>query len=85
MIVHPVEHDFWGPVPSRRDISGHLVLGGSSQTEVEDFQLTVFIHSYVGRLQVLQGRNTIVSINRDKAINFFSVFSIFIMLIYTLM
>lgn len=34
-------------------VSRHLVLRGPGQPEVEDLQLTVFVHSNVGGLQIL--------------------------------
>ena len=52
VVVHPVEHDLRGPVPSGRNVPRHLVLCRPSQSEVQDLQLTVLIDSNVGGLQI---------------------------------
>ena len=47
VVVHPVQHDLGRPVPPRRHVARHLVLGRARQTEVEDAQLAVFVHRNV--------------------------------------
>lgn len=36
VVVHPVEHDFWGSVPPGGYIARHLIVRVPGQTEVQD-------------------------------------------------
>ena len=54
VVVHPVQHDLRRPVPPRRHVPSHLVLGRAGEAEVEDAQLAVLVHRDVRRLQILK-------------------------------
>lgn len=36
VVMHPVQHDLWGSVPAGRHIAGHLIVGVSCQTKVQN-------------------------------------------------
>ena len=52
-VVHPVEHDLWGPPVSGGDVARHDLGSGAAQSEVQDLYLTVLTHTYVAGFQVL--------------------------------
>ena len=52
IILLPCEHNLWGPVVSRRDITSHLWVLDTCQAKVADFQITVLVHENVARLQI---------------------------------
>ena len=52
VVMHPVEHNLWGPVPPGGHVASHLILGGPRQPEVEDLELAVLVHSDVRGLKV---------------------------------
>lgn len=36
VVMHPVQHDLWGTVPAGRHVAGHLIVGVSCQTKVQN-------------------------------------------------
>lgn len=55
IVVHPVEHDFWGSVPPGGHVASHFWLCGSGQPKVQNLELTVLINCYITRFKVLLG------------------------------
>ena len=52
IVLLPREHNLRRAIVSRRNISRHLRVLDSSQTEIADFQITIFIDENIARLQV---------------------------------
>jgi len=52
IVFLPCEHDLRGSVVSRRDISGHLGILNTGQTEVADLQIAVLVDQDVTGFEV---------------------------------
>jgi len=52
IVLLPCEHDFWRSVVSGRDISRHLGVLYTGETEVADLKITVLVDENVAGLQV---------------------------------
>lgn len=46
------QHDFWRAIPTRRDITSHLAFSWTSETEIENPQLAVFVDGQVAGLEI---------------------------------
>ena len=52
IVFLPCEHDLRGSVVSRRDITGHLGILNTGQTEVADLQIAVLVDQDVAGLEI---------------------------------
>lgn len=52
IVLLPCEHDLRGAVVSSRDITGHLGILNTCQTEVADLQVAVLVNQNITRFQV---------------------------------
>ena len=52
IIFLPCEHNLWGSVVSGGDVSGHLWILNTGETEIADLEITVLIDEDVGRLEI---------------------------------
>ena len=59
VVMHPIEHHFRRAVPSRGHIAGHFGFRLTSQTKVDNFQLTVLIDDDIAWLQILLNSNIV--------------------------
>ena len=52
IVFLPCEHDFWGSVVSSGDITGHLRILYTCQTEIADLEVAVLVDQNIARLKV---------------------------------
>lgn len=52
VVFLPCEHDLGGSVVSCRDVTGHLRVLDSCETEIANLQITVLVDQDIARLQV---------------------------------
>ena len=52
IVLLPCEHNLWRSVVSRGDISGHLRILNTCETEIADLQVAILVYKNVARLKI---------------------------------